>query len=135
MIPTTSSGRPSMSEIMGRFHVPCYRPMDPRSPPEQRPGGSAGVRLKPDLHRGLQGIGIAPIIIHHDAMTPGALDPEIDKRHRAPDQVEMRKAELLVVRAPTAGLHQGGDIVVVHAEIDIRAQLVGPPMLVVDAGR
>src|SRR5712671_671473 len=68
-------------------------------------------------------------------MAPGTLDPDIDKRDRAPDQVEMRNAELLVDRRPAGGPDEGGDIVVVHAEIDIRAQLVGPPMLVVDAGR
>jgi len=31
-------------------------------------------------------------------MAPGAFDPEIDKRHRAPDQVEMGQIEFLVER-------------------------------------
>ncbi len=62
-------------------------------------------------------------------MAPGALDPDIDKRDRAPDQVDMRQAEFLVDRRPARGPDEGGDVLMVHAEIDIRAQLVGPPML------
>src|SRR5260370_35579552 len=87
--------------------------------------------LEAELHRGLQGPGIALRIGNSDAMPPGPLDPEIDKRHRAPDQIGMRQVEFLVVGAAARGLDvEGVDVGMMYAEIDGRAQLRRPPVLV-----
>src|SRR6266567_3643427 len=85
-----------------------------RSPAAGGPLGqrASSVRLEPDLHRTLHGVGIAPRVRRDLAMAPRTLDPDIDKRDRAPNQVEMREAQLLVGRAQPIGadgLDQRGD--------------------------
>src|ERR1700716_2299225 len=91
--------------------------------------------LEAELHRGLQGPGIALQVVQSNAVAPGALDPEIDKRHRAPDQIGMRQRYFLVVGTAARSRDiEGADIGMMHAEIDCRAQLRRPPMLVTDLG-
>src|SRR5467141_2132644 len=68
-------------------------------------------------------------------MAPGALDPKIDKRHRAPDQIGMRQVELFVVGAAARSLKiVGAHVGMADAEVDRETQLRGPPMLVADPG-
>src|SRR5207248_1875539 len=134
-IPTTLSGSPSTIWIIGRSFAP------PPAVLSWLPGGRRCWRppritcdsLEAELHRALQGPGIAPLVADRDAMPPGAFDTEIDKRHRAPDQVRMCQVEFLV--GVVAGGNpdiEGADVGMFHAEVDGRAQGWQPPMLVTD---
>src|ERR1700722_8392136 len=66
-------------------------------------------------------------------MAPGTFNTGVDKRRRAPDQVDVRQVQFLVDRSGAGRLDQRGrDFAVVHAEIDLRAQYIGPEVLVAD---
>src|ERR1051326_5348902 len=117
-MPTTLSGSPSMTRSTG-----C-------SPVQPRPMSDAA--LEPEFQRALECVGIALQVRDDNTMAPGGLNADIDKRHRAPDQIGVREAQLLVNRRPARRLDEGRDIVVVDAEIDRRSQCRRPPMLIAD---
>src|SRR5205085_11638889 len=106
-MPTTLSGRPSITRSTGCSSV------QPRPIPE--------TALEPELQRALECVGIALQVRDNDAMPPGALDTDIDKRHRAPDQIGVREAQLLIDRRAARSLDERRDVAMVGAEIDRRA--------------
>src|ERR1044071_758461 len=101
--PRRCPGAPRQS---GSSVAPCATPAAPRRATRLRFGGPLGflcalVDLEAEFQRALECVGIALEVGHDDAVAPGALDTDIDKSDRAPDQVEMRQAQLLVVGGPT----------------------------------
>src|SRR5262249_3466320 len=80
-----------------------------------------------------QGIGVALEVLRRHTMTPSKLGAEVDKRHRAPDQITMRHAQQLV--AAGASCDQVGVYAVPDgACVDCRSEIFGPPVLVPDPG-
>src|SRR5437867_13381261 len=59
--------------------------------------GKFAVRSEPDAHRALESIGVALEVGDRHPVAPGIFDAEVDKRHRAPNQIGMRHAQELVV--------------------------------------
>src|SRR5205085_11531091 len=105
-MPTTLSGRPSITRSTGCSSV---QPRDARA------------ALEAELQRALECPGVALQVRDNDAMAPGALDTDIDKRHRAPDQIRVREAQLLIDRRAARSLDERRDVAMVGAEIDRRA--------------
>src|SRR6516165_1926953 len=87
-------------------------------------------------HQAFEGVGVALEIVDRDAVAPAIFETEIDKRHRAPEQIGVSYRQRLVValitccvvRTEDVGVHRVPD----PAGIDRRPQIVGPPMLVPD---
>ena len=64
--------------------------------------------LEAEFQRALHGKGVALQVGNDFAMAPGAFDADIDKGHRAPDQVDVREGQLLVVGGPAEACTSAG---------------------------
>src|SRR5215472_12483 len=97
-------------------------------------GGEGGKMSESDAHLALKGIGVAPEIGDGEAVTPAIFEAEIDKRHRAPEQIGVGYRQLLV----EGGVRVHDDVRVDRipdpADLQGRPQVLGPPMLVPDPG-
>src|SRR5215469_15982381 len=108
---------------------------------QQKPAGFAGgsdrqklnALSESDAHLTLEGVRVALEVGDRDAVAPAVFDTEVDKRHRAPEQVGMGYRQLLVVggaRSEDARVERVPD----PADLQGRPQVVGPPVLVPDPG-
>src|SRR5271166_3029182 len=103
----------------------------PAGMPAGREGRRPCAASESDAHLALDGIRVALEVGHSDAMAPAIFGTEVDKRHRAPEQVGVGYRQLLVV-----GGARSEDVRVERipdpADLQGRPQAVGPPMLVPD---
>src|SRR5271167_1316114 len=93
--------------------------------------GSFALLSEPDAHLALERVRVALEVGDGDAVTPAIFGAEVDKRHRAPEQVAMSYRQQLVVGG---ALPQDVRVEIIPdpADLQRRPQVLGPPMLVPD---
>src|SRR5512137_3013613 len=96
------------------------------------------ITLELELSRELDAIERALLAVLDGTALPHVLDPGINLRHRAPDQVRVRDHELVVLRGercriehtPRRGETRGRIVDLLISSLNCGSQRIRPPMLV-----